>query len=368
MNIAISCHPTQGGSGIVATELAKALALRGHTIHVISCNKPYRLNENENIIFHPVDIPEYPLFKYPPHDLCMINKLQEVILAHDIDIVHSHYAIPHAICGIFAKQIVQPHPVKVVATMHGTDITLVGSHPGFHDLCRYAMLQCDKLTAVSCWLSTRTVKEFDLGKHPDVIYNFIDREKFNPQDRLPYPGDDPFVIMHASNFRPVKRTAEMVRVFYRIQQKLPARLILVGNGPDLELARELSGELGICHKIQFAGSQQNIEDFYKSSHLYLLLSHYESFGLSALEAMGCGLPVAVSNAGGLPEVVNDNENGLLCDGNDISGTADRIINLLSDKSRWEAMSCHAAEHAKSNFSVESIVPHYEKLYHEVLAS
>jgi L-malate glycosyltransferase len=367
MKIAISCHPTQGGSGIVAVELAKMLASRGHHIHVISCSKPFRLEESARLRWHQVTIPEYPLFQFPPHDLCLINKLREVILTHDIEIVHAHYAIPHAICAVFAGQIVKPHPVKIITTLHGTDITLVGSHPGFFELCRYSMLRCDALTAVSNWLADKTMSTFSLDTQPAVIYNFIDPEVFNTVDRVPYPVNSEFVLMHASNFRPVKRVVDIIRVFNRVQKKLPARLVLLGKGPELELARELSAELGISQQVEFAGSQRQIDEYYKRSHFFLLLSNYESFGLSALEAMACGVPVAVTRSGGLPEVLKDGEGGLLCEENSIEDTSDKIITLLQNRDRWEQASKEAEDRALSAFSAAHIIPQYENLYLDQLS-
>ena len=366
MRIAISCHPTQGGSGIVATELARALAANGHQVHVISCDRPFRLPETENVLYHPVNIPDYPLFTYPPHDLSLINKLQEVVLAYNIDVVHAHYAIPHAICAILAREIIKPHSVKVVATMHGTDITLVGSHPDFYDVCKYAMVQSDGLTVVSNWLKNRTVEEFRLDFEPDVIHNFIDPVLFNDQGHVGYPDNGEFLIMHASNFRPVKRITDIIRVFHRIQQNIPAKLVLLGKGPELGLARELCAELGICGKIIFAGSHTDIQTYFKKAHLFLLLSAYESFGLAALEAMACGVPVAVSNAGGLPEIVTHGVTGLLCDGNNSEETARLITQLLTDKTRWCRMSQSSAQHVRKNFTAAAVVPQYEKLYETIL--
>jgi N-acetyl-alpha-D-glucosaminyl L-malate synthase BshA len=365
VKIALSCHPTQGGSGIVATELALMLARRGHEVHMISCDRPYRLGKEAPVHFHKVNIPEYPLFKFPPHDLSLVNKLVEITLNYNIDIIHAHYAVPHAICAIFANSVVQPFPVKIIATMHGTDITLVGSHPDFYRICRHAMLNCHGITTVSQWLKQRTLKEFNLIREPAVIYNFFDSARFNLDDRITYPDGQPFQIMHVSNFRSVKRTPDVIRVFYEIQKKVPAHLTLGGEGPELGYARELSADLGICDKVTFAGSRVNIETLLKQSHLYLLLSDYESFGLSALEAMACGTPVAVSSSGGLPEVVQDEETGLLCPAGDIQTIAGRALDLLRNKDNWEKMGRQAAEAARERFSADIIVSQYEAYYDKI---
>jgi N-acetyl-alpha-D-glucosaminyl L-malate synthase BshA len=250
--------------------------------------------------------------------------------------------------------------------MHGTDITLVGSHPDFYRICRHTMLKCDGLTTVSGWLRDRTLEEFNISREPEVIYNFFDPSLFNPEGRICYPDGGLFQIMHVSNFRPVKRTADIVRVFYEIQKHVPAHLTLAGEGPDLGLARELCAELGFCDKVTFAGSRVNIESLFKQSHLFLLLSDYESFGLSALEAMACGTPVAVSRSGGLTEVVRDEKTGLLCEVGDIGTIAERAVGLLTNKRKWEEMSRQAAQSARESFSADAIVSKYEAYYEKVL--
>ncbi len=368
MKIAVSCHPTQGGSGIVAVELGMAMMERGHEVHVISSERPYRLPAESDACYHKVYIPDYPLFRYPPHDLSLINQLAEVVRKYDIDIIHAHYAVPHAICGIFAKHVVQPHPVRVIATMHGTDITLVGSHPDFMGLCRFAMNQCDALTVVSNWLQDRTMEEFDLDQRPVVIHNFYDNRRFHAGNRTPYPGENQeFVLTHAGNFRPVKRIGDIIHVFHEVQKVLPARLKLVGDGPELGMARELAAELRICRKVDFLGSVQDIETVFRGSHLYLLLSDYESFGLSALEAMACGVPVAASRSGGLTEVVEDMKTGMLTTVGDISGTTQKVLALLRNRQAWEAMSRNSASLAAARFSSPVIVDQYESLYDQVMA-
>lgn len=366
MRIAIACHPTQGGSGIVATELARALADRGHNVHLISYELPYRLGQSSKAKFHKVNITEYPLFTYPPYDLSLINKMVEVTLKFNIEIIHAHYAIPHAICAIFARHIVNPYKVKIIATLHGTDITLVGSHPDFYLSCRYAMIQADELTVVSKWLKEKTLAKFNLQREPVVIPNFIDPSVFNDDDRSEYPQNEEFIISHASNFRPVKRIFDIIRVFERIQQKLPSRLILCGDGPEVGIARELCAELGIANKVEFSGSVIAIEQVLKKSHLYLLLSDYESFGLSALEAMACGTPVIASNAGGITEVVRDGIDGYLCKVGDIDASSKKAIEILQSREKWCAFSKNAAKFAREKFSLNSIICQYEDLYRKLL--
>ena len=367
MRIVVSCHPTQGGSGIVATELATALARRGHQVHLAACSRPYRLSEDSGVIFHKVNVPDYPLFRFPPHDLSLANKLAGIIKEFDIDIIHAHYAIPHAITALLATEVVTPHSVRIVTTLHGTDITLVGSLAEFFDLTKHAMQRSDALTAVSEWLREETMRRFDLSKEPLVITNFVDTSRFNPEDRIEYPSTgETFHLIHASNLRPVKRIADIIRVFHEVQKKIPARLTVLGEGPEKGLAQELASQLRICHKIHFTSTAKNVPDMMRSAHCKLLLSDYESFGLSALEALACGTPVAASRSGGLPEVIEDGVTGLLCPVGEVDVTAHRIVSLLQNRRLWEAMSDAAARIAKERFLVDYIVPQYEKVYESVL--
>lgn len=367
MRIAINCHTSQGGSGIVATELAMSLADRGHEVFMVACEKPYRLPESSAVHFEKVYIPDYPLFKYPPHDFSVINKLAEVVRCHDIDIIHAHYVVPHAICAVFAETMLHERSIRVITTLHGTDITLVGSHPEFRDICLYAMTRCHALTAVSEWLSQKTCEEFGLCQDIRVIPNFVDRARFSAEGRATYPGDgEEFILLHASNFRPVKRVVDICRIFYQVQKHIPARLRLVGQGPDIGVAREMCAELGICRKVDFVGSTHEIASIMRQGHLFLLMSQYESFGLSALEAMACGVPAAASDAGGLPEVIENGVSGLLGPVGATDAMAERIVELLTDRNRWEAMSREAEKRA-AVFDMDSIVARYESVYRQVLA-
>ena len=367
MKIAVSCHPTQGGSGIVATELATALAHRGHQVHLAAARRPYRLAEDSGVVFHLLNVPDYPLFPCPPHDLSLANRLAGTVRDFGVEIIHAHYAIPHAVTAILARQVVAPRRVRVVTTLHGTDITLVGSHAEFYDLTRHAMAQSDALTAVSSWLRDETTRRFSLPRPPEVIHNFVDLSRFNPQGRAGYPGaGEPFHLLHASNLRPVKRIADIVRVFYEVQKRLPARLTILGEGPEKGLAEELAAELQISSKVTFASTARDMPTYMRSAHLNLLLSDYESFGLSALEALACGTPVAASATGGLPEVIDHDRTGLMCPVGDVACIAREIVSLLSDRERWEAMSRSAATDAAARFALETIVPIYERLYQRLL--
>jgi N-acetyl-alpha-D-glucosaminyl L-malate synthase BshA len=367
MRIAISCHPTQGGSGVVATELAAALARRGHEMHLVACEEPFRFDPASGVQFHKVNIPDYPLFRHPPHDLSLANKLARITKELDLDIIHAHYAVPHAVTALLAKQIVQPHPVRIVTTLHGTDITLVGSHSDFYDLIRHAMNRSDAVTAVSAWLACETQRRFCLDEQPTVIPNFVDIERFFPGDRTGHPGPgEELTLVHASNLRPVKRITHIIRVFHRVQKAVPARLVVLGDGPEKGMAIELAAELGLSDRVRFNGLHREMADILRSSHLYMLLSDYESFGLSALEAMACGTPCAVSNAGGLPEVMTHEETGLLCPVRDEPAAIRLISRLLEDPERWSRMSARAAEAARENFAVEKVVPMYEELYQKAM--
>ena len=368
MKIVISCHPTQGGSGIVATELATALVRRGHQVHLAACERPYRLADDSGVIFHRVNVPDYPLFRFPPHDLSLANKIAGIIKEFDIDIIHAHYAIPHAITALLSREVVAPRSVRIVTTLHGTDITLVGSLAEFYDVTRHAMLRSDALTAVSEWLRDETIRRFDLSIEPKVIPNFVDIARFNPENRIEYPANgEMFHLIHASNLRPVKRIADIVRVFHEVQKKIPAHLTVLGEGPEKGLAQELASHLRICHKIHFTSTSDNVPEIMRSAHCKLLLSDYESFGLSALEAMACGTPVAASRSGGLPEVIEDGVTGLLCPVGEVDVTAHRIVSLLQNRRLWEAMSEAAARIAKERFLVSNIIPRYEELYESLFS-
>ncbi len=366
MKIAISCHSSQGGSGVAATELATALVRNGHDVHLVACERPFRLLTGSGVAFHEVEIPDYPLFRFPPHDLSLANKLAAVTVEHGLDIIHAHYAVPHAVTALLARQIVVPHDVRVVTTLHGTDITLVGSHNSFYQLIRHAITGSDAVTAVSSWLARETADRFSI-EAPLVVPNFVNVERFNPAGRAPHPGPDgEFTLVHASNLRPVKRITHIIRTFKEVRANVRARLMILGHGPEEGTARELAAELRISDSVSFNGISSEMPEQLRSAHLYMLLSDYESFGLSALEAMACGTPVVASAAGGLPEVITNEKTGLLCPNEAPALVARRVVDVLKDAKKWNAMSDEAARAAHLRFSAGEIVPQYEAVYERAL--
>lgn len=370
MKIAISCHPTHGGSGVVATELALALADRGHEMHVVSYERPFRLPEHPGVQFHRVNVSDYPLFRYPPHDLTLANLLAELAVTHQLDLIHAHYAVPHAVSAMLARSILcnGESDARVVTTVHGTDITLVGSNRDFYRVCRYAMLKDSGTTAVSHWLAEQTQQTFALPETPVVIPNFVDCDRFTSKGRSDYPVDGRFTILHASNFRPVKRVFDIIRAFERMRRSVDAKLIMVGDGPQRGDAAELAAELQIAEHVEFAGTTVDIEQAYRDAHLFLLLSDYESFGLSALEAMACGTPVVASRAGGLVEVIDDGVAGRLCPVGDTEAVAEAALAILGDRQTWLRHSEASKRHARHHFCKELIVPMYERFYEGVLSA
>ncbi|MBA2480575.1 MAG: N-acetyl-alpha-D-glucosaminyl L-malate synthase BshA [Planctomycetes bacterium] len=368
MKLAIVCYPTYGGSGVVATELAMHLADRGHDVHMVSYEIPFRMDRfRPNLMFHAVDVGDYPLFRYPPYTLNLTNKLIEVVEEHGVEIIHSHYAIPHAASAWMARQVLREKEprkdVKLACTLHGTDITLVGRERGFYELTRFAMNHQDLLTTPSAWLSAETDRHF--GTKPGTVRaipNFVDLERFKPDPtkaaRQCLAPDDYKVITHVSNFRPVKRVDEVVRAFAVLRRHHKAVLALVGDGPELPKAEHLARELGVRGDLRILG-QQKPEPILQASDLFLLPSRAESFGLSALEAMACGCPVLGYAAGGLPEVVEDGVTGLLCpEGSDLClGTL--AAGLLSDEPRYQAMRLAARARAEL-FAAGPIVDQYER--------
>jgi N-acetyl-alpha-D-glucosaminyl L-malate synthase BshA len=368
MTIAVVCYPTFGGSGVVATELAMHLADRGHQVHVVSYEMPFRLEKyRPNLHFHAVDVGDYPLFRHPPYSLNLTNKLIEMVEEHGVQIIHSHYAIPHAAAAWMAREVLrQKTPsrnVLLACTLHGTDITLVGRERGYYELTRFAIARQDLLTAPSQWLADETDKHFGTSKgQVRPIPNFVDLERFFPDPAQPARAAIApagwKVISHVSNFRPVKRIEEVVRAFSVIRKRIPAVLALVGDGPDLPKAEHLARELGIRDDLRLLG-QLKPDAILQASDLFLLPSRAESFGLAALEAMATGCPVLGYHAGGLPEVVDDKVNGLLCpEGKDIClGTL--AADLLQDDPRYQAMRIAARQKAEK-FGPGPIVDHYER--------
>lgn len=371
MNIAIVCYPTFGGSGVVATELGLALARKGHQVHFITYSYPVRLDFLEvNIHFHEVHVEEYPLFHYQPYELALSTKMVYVVKTYNIDILHVHYAIPHAYAGYMAKQMLKREGIELpmITTLHGTDITLVGSHPNYKEAVTFSINESDGVTAVSESLKRDTLRLFNIDREIDVIPNFISLKKHTePKEckRSVMARPDERIITHISNFRKVKRVEDVVRVFAKIQEKIPAKLIMVGDGPDREIADQLCKNLGIKKRVLFLGNTSDIEQILCFSDLFLLPSMSESFGLSALEAMVAGVPVVSSNAGGIPEVNEEGVSGFLCEVGDIDTMAARALYILEDEVRLKEFKKGALEVAK-RFDEEKIVPMYEALYFDVM--
>ena len=370
MKVGITCYPTYGGSGAVATELGMALARRGHEVHFITYQQPFRLPSFlPRIYFHEVDVGRYPLFEYPPYDLALAVRMHEVVLTHRLDLLHVHYAIPHATSAWIAREMLaSTRPdIRVLTTLHGTDITIVGQDPSFHAIIKFSIEQSDGLTAVSRFLQRETVRAFGCtGCQIEVIPNFIDpdvydrakykaalRDQFAPSDR---------VLMHISNFRPVKRVRDVVKIFARVREKIPSVLVMVGDGPDRVHAEAEARELGIGERVFFLGKIEAVAPLLSAADLFLLPTQSESFGLSALEALASGVPVVGTNAGGLPEVVRDGETGALCAVGDVDGMAASAIDILRDRERWQAMSTLAARDARERFALDDVVEQYEAFY------
>lgn len=374
MNIGITCYPVIGGSGIIATELGQQLASRGHSVHFISYALPFRLDRfQQNVFYHGVDTTAYPLFKFPPYTLTLASKMAEVARNVELDILHVHYAIPHATCAFLARQILsstgQKVP-KIITTLHGTDITLVGSDPSFFDITRFSILASDGITAVSNYLARETEEVFKLKRKIRVVHNFYDTDRFKPGSdacaRSDFVKEGEFLIAHMSNFRPVKRTLDVIDIFHRIAAKLPARLLLIGEGPDLILARRQIQKRGLTDRVIFLGNQNRVEAVLPCCDLFLIPSEEESFGVAALEALACGVPVIGTEGTGLAEVVTDGKDGFLRPVGDTRAMAEASLGLLNDKATHNSFSESAALLARKRFAADKIVTQYEDYYHEVL--
>jgi N-acetyl-alpha-D-glucosaminyl L-malate synthase BshA len=371
MNIGIVCYPTFGGSGVVATELAKGLAERDHDVHILSYARPARLDTfRTNISYHEVNMNTYPLFEYPPYDLALANQMASLIEYEKIDVLHVHYAIPHATSAYLAKQILgeKAKHVPLVTTLHGTDITIVGSDPSYKNVVDFSINQSDGVTAVSEYLREETYERFDIKKDIKVIPNFIDLDRFQKSDQNHFkkaicPNDEKIVV-HVSNFREVKRVPEVVSVFARIlENDIKAKLLLVGDGPDRQRAEQRCRELKICDQVRFLGKQDQVEDILSIADLFLIPSGSETFGLAALEAMSCSVPVISSNIGGLPEVNIHGETGYLCDLDDIDCMGDYAVEILSDESLHKELAQNARKQAET-FEMSKIISQYEQYYKE----
>jgi len=376
MKIGITCYPTYGGSGAVATELGIALAARGHEVHFITYQQPFRLpNFLPRVWFHEVDVGRYPLFEYPPYDLALAVRMHEVVRDHQLDILHCHYAIPHATSAWIAREMLreQSADVRVVTTLHGTDITIVGQERSFYSITRFSIEKSDAVTAVSEYLRDETYRAFGcVGCNVRVIHNFIDPVLFDRASHVfPIPDDvvrGRKIVMHISNFRAVKRVRDVVRVFARINESVPAMLVMVGDGPERVEAEAEARDLGVAESVLFLGKIDAIAPLLAGAHLFLLPSDKESFGLSALEALASGVPVIGADAGGLPEVVTHGVTGFLCGVGDVEAMSLAGAALLADAPRWQAMSAAAADDARRRFSQDAVVAQYEALYQETLAA
>jgi N-acetyl-alpha-D-glucosaminyl L-malate synthase BshA len=368
MRIAISCYPSFGGSGIVATELAMGLAAVGDEVHVISYALPPRLvSLGPNLVYHEVVVPRYPLFEYPPYSLALATKMVEVARNHQVDLVHVHYAVPNAVSAVLARQILAPQPLRVVTTLHGTDITLVGTDPSYLETTRYGIVQSDAVTAVSAALRQQTFDQLGTTLPIDVIPNFIEPERFDAVANRPGARPGERILIHISNFRAVKRVQDVVEVFRRVHHQVQARLILVGDGPERARVEADCRQHGLCDAITFVGNLPLVEEILVGADLFLLPSESESFGLAALEALSCRVPVIATRVGGLPEVVVDGENGYLLPVGDVAGMADAAIGLLRDHDRHQQFADHARRWSVEQFSAAAVIGRYRDLYRRVLA-
>ncbi|AIW30274.1 MULTISPECIES: N-acetyl-alpha-D-glucosaminyl L-malate synthase BshA [Bacillus] len=370
LKIGITCYPSVGGSGIIATELGKLLAEKGHQVHFITSSIPFRLNTyHPNIHFHEVEVNQYAVFKYPPYDLTLASKIAEVAARENLDIIHAHYALPHAVCAYLAKQMLK-RDIGIVTTLHGTDITVLGYDPSLKDLIRFAIEASDRVTAVSTALAGETYDLIKPDKKIETIYNFIDERvylKKNTESIKEKHGilPDEKVVIHVSNFRKVKRVKDVIHVFRNIAAKTKAKLLLVGDGPEKCVAWQLVEKYGLQDQVLLLGNQDRVEELYSISDLKLLLSEKESFGLVLLEAMACGVPCIGTNIGGIPEVIKDQVSGFLVEVGDIQAASEKALAVLEDKQLSKRLTDHALKMVETAFSSQRIVSQYERIYDEL---
>jgi N-acetyl-alpha-D-glucosaminyl L-malate synthase BshA len=378
MKIGITCYPTYGGSGVVATELGKTLALKGHEIHFISYAMPTRLsNYIGNIFYHEVEMYSYPLFDFPLYSIALSSKMVEVVKFNDLDLIHAHYAIPHATSAYLAREILKNErknskDIKVITTLHGTDITLVGLEPSFLSTMKFSIEQSDGVTAVSKFLKDKTISNYSIEKDIEVIPNFIDTEKYkrNPEVktgcfRKNFAEPNEKILIHVSNFRPVKRVPDVIKIFALVREKIASRLILVGDGPERSECERLCRELGIMEYVKFMGKQDSLPEILSMADLFFMPSQSESFGLSALEAMSCGVPVISSSVGGLPELNLHGETGYIAEFGDVERMARYAIELFSEDKKYKLFQKHARERAEF-FNEDKIIGYYEDFYEKIL--
>jgi N-acetyl-alpha-D-glucosaminyl L-malate synthase BshA len=376
LKIGITCYPTYGGSGVVATELGLELAQRGHDIHFISYAQPIRLDRpTANIHYHEVEVSRYPLFDYPPYDLALATRMAEVSELYDLDLLHVHYAIPHSVSALLARQMLAAGPKKrklpFVTTLHGTDITLVGQDRSYLPITRYSIEQSDGVTAISEYLRERTVRELEVKNHIEVIYNFVNcdvycRDENLTKHRAEYAPNGERILVHISNFRPVKRVTDVIEIFDRVRKQIPAKLLLMGDGPDRSPAEWLAVQKGIHNDVIFLGKREQVYETLAISDILLMPSELESFGLAALEAMASEVVPITTNVGGVPEVVEHGKSGFLADVGDVETMARYAIDILKDESRLRAMGKQCREAARARFCTTKIIPQYEAFYRRVL--
>ena len=379
MRIGITCYPTYGGSGVVATELGIELAAQGHEVHFISYSQPFRLSgRDDGIFYHEVPVSNYPLFEFPPYDLALASRMAEVAEFCDLDLLHVHYAIPHSVSALLARQMLAARGRKLpfVTTLHGTDITLVGMDRSYLPITRYSVQESDGVTCISQYLKAKTLEDFGVSRPIEVIPNFVNCDVYTPikdeavraraRRRLAAPNEA--IIMHLSNFRPVKRVVDVVRVFAQVARALPAQLVLVGDGPDRSAAEWLAHDLGIHRRVHFMGKQDRVNELLPLADLMLMPSELESFGLAALEAMACKVPAIATRGGGVPELIDDGVNGLLYDVGDVEAMAAGAVDLLQDRDRLEAMRDAARQTARTRFCSSLVLPQYVKYYESVLGA
>jgi L-malate glycosyltransferase len=381
MRIGITCYPTYGGSGVVATELGIELAAMGHQVHFISYSQPFRLSgRDEGIFYHEVPVSNYPLFEFPPYDLALASRMAEVAEYYSLDLLHVHYAIPHSVSALLARQMLaaKGRRLPFVTTLHGTDITLVGLDRSYLPITRHAIQESDGVTSISDYLREKTIESFDVTRPIETITNFVNCDVYKPMEsgqkreeacqrrRLAAP-DEP-ILIHLSNFRPVKRVMDVVKIFARVASELPAQLVLVGDGPDRSAAEFLAHDLGIQSRVHFLGKQDRVNELLALADLLLMPSELESFGLAALEAMACKVPSIATRVGGVPELIDDGVTGLLYDVGDVEGMAAGALSLLNDPARLKTMRDAARREAQKRFCATLVVPRYVNYYEQVLAA
>jgi len=377
MKIGITCYPTYGGSGVVATELGIELAARGHEIHFITYSQPFRLTGREaNIRYHEVPVSNYPLFEYPPYDLALATRMAEVAEFHNLDLLHVHYAIPHSVSALLARQMLaaRGRHLPFITTLHGTDITLVGLDRSYLPITRFGIDESDGVTAISSYLRDQTRENLGITRDIEVIRNFVNCDFYQrdaalvaqQRPRFAKPGER--LLVHLSNFRPVKRVLDVIEVFSRVNRALPARLLLIGDGPDRSAAEFLTMRLGIADRVDFVGKQENVNELLALSDLMLMPSQLESFGLAALEAMACCVPAVATRVGGVPELIDSGKNGLLYEVGDVDGMAAGAISILSDPAVLERFSKAARRTAQDQFCASRIIPLYERYYERIIAA